>query len=550
MNLKQTKPPSSERSFQSPQTPSEPIGIVKKALAKFATIEQYQHIVHGFRRSFNSDEALTEDFFKCNIPKHSIIRDTFYTQALDITTELFRPTQQYRPVHYADLRYYPWTLNTSIEAPFSTDTSLRNRIKEAFLSGLLQSPKLTMHNCYNHVFVYNRPIIHMIKEGKSKGNKFFYWNTAHARSHMVLYDDPSKIRMVFGVPKLLLQVELMLLWPYFNWLRKGSTPLAWSYETLNGGIYKIYTEASSHSYSIQTWLALDWSKFDKYARFELIDDIHQIWSTFMIMDQGYIPTSDYRESQTEAWRIANLWKFMSQAVKFTPIRLPDGSEWTRTHATIPSGLLQTQVLDSWYNAVITITCLLALGYTVTKELFIKILGDDSLVGLIEFIQPENYEDFLDKFATEALQRFGAKLNRKKSSVKNTLQGSNFLGYTFNNAIPVRDELALLAQLAYPERNWDINKLAARAVGICWASCGQSDLVYNVCLDVFNFCVNVANAVPDPQGYSWMEYLMITSSIDPTVFPTKADLTEYLLSPRHDPKSDFKFWNPDHFFSTH
>lgn len=548
MNLKQTKLPSPDRSFLSPRSNNDPIKIVCKALAKFATYDEYQQILHGYRRSDITDEALSADFMRCDTPHQPVIRDEHYSYGLELTTILFRPPTKYRPVHYADLRYYPWTLNTSIEAPFSTDHALRTKVLNLYNLGLLPSPKLNFHNLYNHVFVYNRPIVHLIKDGNSQGNKFLYWNTAHARSHMVLSETPDKIRMVFGVPKLTLMVELMLLWPYFNWLRKGKTPLAWSYETLNGGIYKIYNEASSHPYSIQTWLFLDWSKFDKLARFEVIDDIHKIWSSFLDYSNGYIPTANYPSTQTEEFRIRNLWKFMSTAVKFTPIRLPDGSEWKRTHSTISSGLLQTQVLDSWYNAIILITCLSALGYTVNEDLFIKVLGDDSLIGLREFIPECDFSEFLDKLAAEALKRFGSILSTSKSTIKRTLENGNFLGYTINNSIPTRDYLALLAQLVYPERNWDINKLAARAVGICWASCGQSNLVYDVCKDIFDFCVNVANAVPDPLGYSFLEYIMVTSTIDPTHFPTRSQLTDSLLTPRHDPKADRRFWNPDHFFS--
>lgn len=41
------------------------------------------------------------------------------------------------------------------------------------------------------------------------GNDLKYHNQAHARSHLVKADDEDKIRMVFGVPKLMIQIETM-----------------------------------------------------------------------------------------------------------------------------------------------------------------------------------------------------------------------------------------------------------------------------------------------------------------------------------------------------
>nr|UDL14426.1 MAG: putative RNA-dependent RNA polymerase [Partitiviridae sp.] len=546
LNLKELRPPSEERSFKTWNVHKEPVGIVRKALAKFGTMADYDKVISNFRRSESSDEALIRDFMLCNVPKHAVVKDETYKIAYQKVIDLFKPPRKYRPVHFADLRFYPWTVNTSVEAPFSTDSELKQRIQDAFKRGELPDSKINFRNAFNWVFERNRPIVHLIKDGKGQGNKFFYWNTAHARAHLVALDDPDKVRMVHGVPKLTLQVELMLLWPYINWIRKGETPIAWGYETLNGGLYRITNEVFSGEKTYQTWLCLDWRMFDKLTRFEIIDDVHAAWQSFMECDSGYIPTSDYRTSTTEGWRFRNLWKWMSTAVKFTPIRLPDGSEWKRNHCTLASGLLQTQILGSWINAIIIITCLIEMGINV-NDIYLKVLGDDSLIGILETIPEHKFDEFLIRFAEIAKRRFGAVLNVKKSRIQRNLHNTNFLGYINDNSIPKRDPHALLAQLAYPERNWDINKLAARAVGICWASCGQSDLVYNVCRDVFEYCVN-AGATPNPVGISWMDYLSISTNIDVSKFPAKEEILSRLMSPSTSPVHDHRFWNPDHFLA--
>jgi len=549
MNLKQLRAPSESRAFRTPNASLDPVRIVRKAIAKFGTMDDYDKVIGHYRRSDISDDALITDFKRCDVPLQKVEKDALYFAALEETTNLFAPPWKYRPVHFTDLRFYLWTKNTSVEAPFSTNKDLAARLRTAHADGKLPNACLNFGNCFNEVFVYNRPLVHLIKDGKGQGDKFFYWNNAHARSHLVTGDDPDKVRMVHGVPKLTLQVELMLLWPYLNWLRKGSTPIAWGYETLNGGLYRMTNEISTSSTKYSTWLCLDWRMFDKLTKFEVINDVHSKWQSFMDCDHGYIPTSDYPETASQPKRIASLWKWMSNAVKHTPIRLPDGSEWKRTHSTIASGLLQTQILGSWINTLMIITILKEMGYDTTK-MYLKVLGDDSIIGLIEMINPRDYPEFLARFAAIAKRRFGAILSLSKSSIRQTLNGTNFLGYINENAIPIREPLALLAQLAYPERNWDINKLAARAVGICWASCGQSKLVYNVCKDVFDFCVNVGKATPDQTGVSWMEYLSISTTIDVSRFPTMEEIHHRLLCTSANVDNDRRFWNPAHFLSDH
>jgi len=511
-------------------------------------MDEYDIIINQHRRSDITDEALIDDFMRCDTDYHEVIKDSHYQKALDIVTNMFKPPQQYRPVHYSDVAQYPWTLSTSVEAPFSTDSTLKADVLERYRKGILSDSNMVTRNLWDHVQQYNRPIVHMIKEGKAHGDKFLYWNTAHARSHLVLIYDIDKVRMVHGVPKLTLQIELMLLWPYYNFLRKGTTPILWGYETVTGGIYRIYNEASTHKYPISTWLAFDWRMFDKLARFTIIDDVHLKWKSFMKMDSGYIPTLSNPASVTNPTRISRLWDHMSKAVKYTPVRLPDGSEYKRTHSTIASGLSQTQVLDSWVNSIMLLTCLSALGYEISEDLFLKVLGDDSLIGLKELIPETMFNEFKKSFEKEANSRFGALLNGKKSRISHTLQGIPILGYKSNFSIPTRDPLSLLAQLAYPERHWSVHTLAARAVGICYASHGQSKLVYNVCKDVFEFCVNVAKATPDPRGYSMLQYLLTITSIDVSVFPTFEQLSANLLSPSRDNKLDEIFWPRSYFKS--
>jgi len=545
-NLVQVKPPNKEFSFKSGSLSPSPPNICLVAVKKFYTSQEMQE-VFSYRRSAITDEALQADFLRCDTPDHNVIKDKHYKRALQIVADKFKPPSLCKPVHYCDLRFYPWTLNSSVEQPFVSDPVLIQMVQQAHAEQKLSSASMNLHNCYNYVFQQVRPMVHQIKEGRAKGNKFMFPNTAHARSHLVKSDEPDKVRMVHGVSKVTLFIECMLLWTFFKFLRLGSTPIAWGYETIKGGIYRIYNEVSQLKRRPNLWLALDWSQFDKLARFTIIDDIHTILLSYMDFSSGYHPTKTYPSTTTKPIRLHRLWKWMNASVKFNPIRLPDGSLWKRTHSTIASGLLQTQVLDTMINLTMLITVLLALGIPDSDIVYMLALGDDSLFGLSTILNCSK-EEFLSKIASTALTYFGAILSSKKSRITTTLEGTHFLGYSFHNAMPIRDEFKLLAQLCFPERRWTIERLAARAVGIAYANCGYHRRVYLVCKDIYDYCTSTLGATPNIIGSKYLTYISKFVDIDLTSFPSQDKICAELLSvPRLNPSLEERFFSKEHFF---
>jgi hypothetical protein len=544
-NLKIVKPKSETRSYQLLKSPNRPHPVVVKAIERFLPSDEVADIISNFRRSEVTEERLIEDFHECNFEKFEITKDDIYYQGLQILQDLFKPTEKLRPVHFCDLRYYDWNYSTSVEPPFCDDQELKKRISEAAARGDLPHSRMSFGNCRNEVFERARGTIHVIKDGRSKGNTHFYYIKTHSRSHLVEQDEPDKIRSVNGVPKTTLFAELMFFWPYYNFLRKGTTPILWGYETFNGGLYKIANEASAFGDHLKWFLCIDWKKFDKRALFVVIDDIYKMLRSFYDFNHGYIPTTDYRSSTTESFRLENLWKWMVQAVKFTPIRLPDGSEWKRSYGTIPSGMMNTQVLDSLYNAFMIIVCLLDMGYEVTHELFLKVLGDDSLVGLTNLLTFDDPESFLAEVALVAQRRFNAILNVKKSKIRTNLQGIDLLGYENDNCVPKRARRRLLAQLAFPERYSDYSRMASRAIGIAWASCGQDRVLYNICEDVYKFCTRIGGE-PDVLGAGWLCQVPELIDIDLKKFPTFQEISNRLFDPNVHMSDGY--WPTDHFLS--
>lgn len=541
--------PSSHPSYQSYRH----VNPVLKAMSKTLSQEELDTVVNGYRRSDFSTNALITDYLKGDVPKHKIIKDEHYTKAIKVVTDLFKPARRYRPVSYPDLRYYPWPLPVSAEAPYSSSEYWRKFVRIKYKLGYIENERVSFHNLYNEIFKRNREKIHRIKDGiytDRNGDDLMYWNQAHARSHLVRSDDPDKIRMVFGVPKLLLFAECMFLWPLVNDLMNRNGPMLWGFETLKGGWYAIYKWMSTTYPRDGTFLALDWSQFDKRAQFDVIDDIHKIIESYIDFENGYIPTYYYPETITNPERLKNLWRWMCNSIKYTPDILPDGRMFQRQHAGIASGFFQTQLLDSMYNALTLLTTLSRLGIDI-EEIKLKVQGDDSLISIPNFISPGSHQDFLDIFASTAKLYFGSVLNTKKSKISLHLEGLPVLGFTNHFGVPFKDKLELLANLMYPERKSDENRLMARAVGIAYANCGYHDQIYRICKDIFYY-LKEKGFSPNAAGLphliqtmqEWEDLIKVEDEIPfPSYFDTISRLNQV---PKRSKRQRERTWPTTHF----
>lgn len=447
------------------------------------------------RRSDFSDAALTRDFMSFEQPIIHLDRDYHYRRALRVCEKLFRPSQTLRPVHFPDLRYFPATLSVSACAPWTYQHHVKKLLLEKQRDGENTDSRCSYHNLYNEIFTHNRLLIHQIKDGASpfwspSGDPIPYeFTTVFARSHVVNHDEEDKIRAVFGVPKLLLHAELHFIWPlteqYIN--QRVDSPLLWGYETFNGGWRKLLADIDKKHVKYSTALGLDWSQFDKRALHEVVDDIHSIWRSWFDFENGYVPTNFYPNSKTDPERIERLWRWMTHSVKSTPIALPDGKVYTWTRNGIASGFQQTQLLGSFMNTIMLLTILSAANINIeSKNFYLRVLGDDSLILLSEHIPEHELENFLITLATISQKRFNCKLNVKKSKIGHSINDINVLSYSHKNGIAYREESDLLSHLYFPERSFEIRTLPSSCVGIAYATMGSSKRVYNVCNDVFNY----------------------------------------------------------------
>jgi len=557
--------------------------------------------VFEFRRSKFDDKALITDYFRTEQPFHPIPKDEDYYKAVRMTKKFFKPSRMLHPVAYPDLRYYPMTLNTNVEAPwnlrgwrfnpkernvdweseipkihntedeiekwkllFEKYEEYRNKKLLNWLSNETEekpSPMVELdlwlswkqelnlttdnarkkHNLYNEVLQYNRFLVHQIKDGLypfwSNGEpQTYYWNTVHARAHVVAPDEPDKIRAVFGATWLLLMSELMFAWPmqshYLNHPESGI--LLWGREIMRGGWKKLMMEFSKFGQP-ETVLAVDWSQFDRRMLHQLIDVTFEIWESYFDFSQ-YEETSFYNGTRAKAdpIRIKRLFDWIKNAIKHTPTLLPNNKLYIWTRNGFGSGYQFTQLMDSFVNSIMILTCLSCLGIRIDiKEFFIRVQGDDSLSTFFERMMMLYGSNFLDMLAEVALYYFNAKLNVKKSKITFNFDGQGVLGYSSRFGMPFRTTEDLLSHFLFPESEYDnFNRKVSVTVGLAYATCGTNKRAY----DFFKFCFEKMvkkGAQPHEKYLKWLErtgLLIASAKLNVDEFPDYYKMIDWLMCP--------------------
>jgi hypothetical protein len=281
----------------------------------------------------------------------------------------------------------------------------------------------------------------------------------------------------------------MFIWPlqhvYQNFQDTGK--LFWGREIMRAGWKKIFREVHLHGIP-NTTLTIDFHWFDKKLLFELMRDKDDIWRSYYDFSQ-YEPTSFYPwgRNDTDPERIERLWKWKCHSTKHTPILLPDGRLYKWRHSGFGSGYQETQLNDTFCNAIMLSTCLSDLGVDIENERFwLMLQGDDSLVTFQERMFQLYGQNFLRMFDECARFRFNAEVNTKpgKSKILGELNGQKVLGYFTQGGIPYRLDIDLLSHLVFPETlPQSENKLMASAIGLAMASCGCSRKFYDLCAHI-------------------------------------------------------------------
>ncbi|GFM95120.1 RNA-dependent RNA polymerase [viral metagenome] len=556
--------------------------IIDTALYKFLTQPEAHKVIHGYRRSVWNEDALNTDIERLNSIEKLVPKDDHYWNAINHIKKMLQPEVPLQPVHFADLPVYPWRLSTNIGAPFAQSPKWQNYVKSKynyFAHGTpfenfeerdlfveahansqpleIKDTRMTKHNLYTEAFFITRKNIHLIKEGKktnAKGHDLKYWNTAFARQHLVEVDQPDKVRLVFGAPFTLLCSELMFFWPIqiFLLTMTGSKSfMLWGFETILGGWFRLLTFFYNFALRHTTVVTLDWRGFDRDARHTVISDIHtHVLRPMFDFSRGYHPTVtnpshvNKEDDLTYTQKLDNLWNWMTNSVLSIPLMMPDGTMIQFNHSGIFSGYFQTQILDSIYNLVMIFTILSKMGFDLDKVV-IKVQGDDSIFMLLCVFAIIS-SSFMSLFQHYATYYFGSTVSVDKSEIRDSLQHAEVLKYRNNNGIPYRDELQLLAQLRHPERSTLPRDVAARCIGIAYASCGQLPRTYQICEDIFNYLSSHYEFEPRESEIKRMFQHLEFADIefDASKFPSFFEVTRHLTD-GHTPLTS-KHWPLDYF----
>lgn len=301
-----------------------------------------------------------------------------------------------------------------------------------------------------------RKFWHLVKDGRNISPPD---SLAYVRSH-TCERGTTKVRAIWGYPATMTFGEAMFALPLIRaYQQQNNGPIAYGYETFNGGAAKVCRRFNKH----KTFVGLDFKKFDKTVPAWLVREAFQI----LMMNIDFTKYRDYGTAQFNR----NLWMFQYIMEYFinTPIRLANGVRLRKSNG-IASGSYFTSLVGSICNAIfINWTNLRHLGRPEDYLVF----GDDSFFST-------DAEFDLDKVAADA-QLIGMELNYKKSQVSTNLYNIQFLGYYLGEGKPWKPHDAWMTALHFPEApDKSFADVQSRAVGLYYANMCVDEHFANLC----------------------------------------------------------------------
>nr|QLC36820.1 RNA-dependent RNA polymerase [Sarcosphaera coronaria partitivirus] len=446
----------------------------------------------------------------------------------------------YRPLHFVDALAAGTPLNTS--ASYHDKFDLNSKILGSYSSPSLYADRNQSKGYHmNHMLNTFRRTMHEIKLGTlSESWKIQYFQDhptqLFIRSQISKRDPtlPKKIRPVYSVDARFLHIEKMLTTNFLAQMRNPQCCVLHGLETFRGAMSAI----DNIALYFNAFVSLDWSQFDQRAP---LPAIHCYYARFLpsllIVSHGYFPSRGYENTSfpsyhTFATKIFNILNFLYTWYRNMVFLSYDGFAYTRLNGGVPSGLLNTQSLDSFVNMYVLADCLLEFGFTIqeTSEMIFFILGDDNIFfARQQFSRIADFMIFLESYAK---RQHGMVVSVLKSIYTSLRSKISILGYENNYGLPARPIDKLVAQLCFPERPVPHDKQwmhAARALGLATASCGQDAHFHLLCYMVYQkFKPDtpvLTSQFKKTMKYSVLESLDFKIDNDMTFFPDFPTLYE-------------------------
>jgi len=479
----------------------------------------------------------------------------------------------YRPLHFVDAIAAETPLNTS--ASYYSKFNPESRIYARHSAPLRYAdrPSSKGHH-FNVVMNTFRHEVHHIKydglpfpsgdfDPEAEQSMLETWMSKHPSQLFIRTQiskrDPhesKKIRPVYSVDDRFLHIEKMLTTNALAQLRNPESCVAHGLETFRGATALINRIALS----FLAFISLDWSQFDqRLPRYVIVSFYLDYLPSLLIISNGYFPSRYYSDTTQPvpefASKIFNLLIFLTTWYLSMTFLSYDGFAYIRRNGGVPSGLLNTQLLDSFGNMYIITDCLLEFGFTTDDclQMLFLVMGDDNLIFLNHnFSRVCQFMEFLSVYA---LSHHGMALSILKSVYSTLANKISFLSYTNDNGMPTRPLGKLVAQLAFPERPIPADRTwmhSARALGLAYASCGQDPLFYHLCKMVYDL-FRPAEALKTLQVekvlrklvHTGLEFDLENDEFHFPDFPTLAHIRS-IVSTYHGPFSEEDKWNTNLF----
>nr|QLC36825.1 RNA-dependent RNA polymerase [Sarcosphaera coronaria partitivirus] len=533
---------------------------------------EYLPFLDKYCRPAGTTDATFRDFNKPQTPSSPPTTER-KTQVLELIDH-FLDCTPFLPLHFVDTMFCKLPLVTG--TGYHNRHSFKQRAHAKFSHPEEYHDRPTSKGYYiNATYENARTIVHRIKDSGypfdftddinpdmsdkaflaliQKLNAFFnsYPTMLFTRNHISDRTGTLKVRPVYAVDDLFLIIELMLTFPATVQCRKPTCSVMHSLETLRGANHLLDSLAKSYS----SFFTIDWSGYDQRLPRPITDIFFTDYlRSKIIISDGYQPTmewTDYSDlnEHTMYSRMDNLLHFLHLWYNNMTFLSADGYSYRRLFAGVPSGLYNTQHLDSFGNLFLIIDSMLEFGFSDSqiKEILLFVLGDDnSAFTNWPFELLHEYISFLESYA---LTRWNMVLSKTKSVITFLRSKIETLAYQCNFGMPKRPIGKLVAQLCYPEHGIKYRTMSARAIGLAYASCGQDSTFHELCRDVFHMFLPFYD-LTDRERLTLLRQLMPTDTSDEIslnfeTFPT-IDTVRTFISKYQGPLSYDSKWNKAHF----
>nr|QOI17256.1 RNA-dependent RNA polymerase [Caloscypha fulgens partitivirus 4] len=532
---------------------------------------EYMTFVHKYCRPAGTTDATFKDFNKPQVHTHSDTpehRDKVLHHIL-----LFTDSKPYSPLHYVDTQYakLPLTTGTGYHNRHSykirtlarftrpDEYAHRPQSKGYFYNAQHLLNRNTVHNLKNAHFPYHIDRTYTDHEYSRRWNVFIneHPTILFTRNHISQRDGILKVRPVYAVDDLFLTIEVMLTFPLLVQMRKPSSCLMYGLETIRGS--NVFLDQIAQIGRYLSFFTIDWSGFDQALPFYIVLVYYTVFlPQLIVISAGYQQTYDYDSTHLDNDEHAFFTKMFNLLTSLITWYVnmtflsADGHAYRRTFAGVPSGLFNTQMLDSFGNLYLLIDGMLAFKLTDSdiQSILLFVLGDDNsgfTHWTIAFL-----ESFITFFESYSKERWNMTLSKTKSVITPFRNKIETLAYQCNFGRPRRPIGKLVAQLCYPEHGAKPSTMSARAIGMAYASCAQDKTFHDFCRDVYYTFLPYAELDPAslsknraflPNFFKLFEEsdIYIDFSHFPTLIEISDRISRYAGPLGFEPK-----WNKSHF----